>query len=304
MADRTCSVSGCEKLHAARGWCANHYQQWYNSPGSGAGTLQVVVNGGACSISGCERQAKARGWCDKHWTRWSRHGDPLAGVRHFSGIRAGTPCTVGGCDAASEKRGLCGKHYRRWQRHDDTTVASWQPAPRASSCVRCGSPDIMPGRRLYCSNACEMAIRRAAQPKPPLAVNECADCGTPFQRATRRGPSSGPRRCKNCTALYRQASNREYARRRRARKQSVPVEVFSDAEIYERDEWACALCREPVDRTLRHPDPLSPTIDHIVPLAKGGHHVRANCQLAHLRCNVRKGASLISSYGEAVPARG
>jgi 5-methylcytosine-specific restriction endonuclease McrA len=38
-------------------------------------------------------------------------------------------------------------------------------------------------------------------------------------------------------------------------------------------------------------DPKNPwTIDHIVPIAKGGKHVRENLQLAHKLCNQRKGA--------------
>lgn len=28
MADRTCSVAGCERPHAARGYCKMHYQRW------------------------------------------------------------------------------------------------------------------------------------------------------------------------------------------------------------------------------------------------------------------------------------
>lgn len=28
MADRTCSVDGCENPHIARGWCDTHYRRW------------------------------------------------------------------------------------------------------------------------------------------------------------------------------------------------------------------------------------------------------------------------------------
>jgi 5-methylcytosine-specific restriction endonuclease McrA len=31
------------------------------------------------------------------------------------------------------------------------------------------------------------------------------------------------------------------------------------------------------------------TVDHIIPLSKGGAHAVANLQLAHLACNIRKG---------------
>ena len=51
----------------------------------------------------------------------------------------------------------------------------------------------------------------------------------------------------------------------------------------------CALCGRPVDFSLKFPDPMSPTIDHIIPIAKGGHPSDIeNLQLAHLACNRKK----------------
>ena len=40
------------------------------------------------------------------------------------------------------------------------------------------------------------------------------------------------------------------------------------------------------------PNPLSASLDHIVSVAVGGLHTRANTQLAHLGCNSRKGVSV------------
>lgn len=51
----------------------------------------------------------------------------------------------------------------------------------------------------------------------------------------------------------------------------------------------CALCGKPVDFSLKFPHPMSPTIDHIVPISKGGHPSDIdNLQLAHLSCNRAK----------------
>ena len=77
---------------------------------------------------------------------------------------------------------------------------------------------------------------------------------------------------------------------RRARKLMAPAEVFSPAEIYERDGWVCGICTEPVDPTLTYPDPCSVSLDHKTPLSAGGSHTRENAQCSHLSCNVRKGA--------------
>lgn len=86
---------------------------------------------------------------------------------------------------------------------------------------------------------------------------------------------------------------REHVRRRRARKlANGPVERFADAEIAARDNWTCGLCHLPIDCESAWPAPGSLVIDHIVPLALGGTHTRANVQAAHCLCNGRKGARL------------
>lgn len=46
----------------------------------------------------------------------------------------------------------------------------------------------------------------------------------------------------------------------------------------------CGICGLPIE------DMKDCTVDHIVPLAKGGRTTIENCQLAHFDCNQRKGA--------------
>lgn len=76
--------------------------------------------------------------------------------------------------------------------------------------------------------------------------------------------------------------------RRRARKRDAFVADVSRSQIFERDRWTCQLCGKRVDRTAVAPQPLAPTLDHIVPLAVGGTHEPANVQLAHAQCNTSK----------------
>ena len=69
-----------------------------------------------------------------------------------------------------------------------------------------------------------------------------------------------------------------------------PVEQWTVKELVKRDGPFCKLCGKPLDMNLKVPNRAAVTIDHIVPLAKGGLHVGKNLQLAHLRCNSKKGA--------------
>lgn len=96
--------------------------------------------------------------------------------------------------------------------------------------------------------------------------------------------------CETFTCAPCREKNRSAARRKtRKRLEGVEWEHYTPAEIAERDGWRCQLCRKPVNRRKRWPDPMCASIDHIVPITKGGTDVRANVQLAHLRCNISKG---------------
>jgi 5-methylcytosine-specific restriction endonuclease McrA len=76
--------------------------------------------------------------------------------------------------------------------------------------------------------------------------------------------------------------------RGRARYYGVPYEHVNRGKVYDRDGWQCGICCEPIDHTLAHPDPRSASLDHVIPISRGGPHTYANCQAAHLDCNVAK----------------
>lgn len=77
--------------------------------------------------------------------------------------------------------------------------------------------------------------------------------------------------------------------RRRARLFDVEFEKLDRRDVYERDGWICGLCCESVDPNEEWPSLLSASLDHVIPLSKGGPHVHSNVQLAHLGCNISKG---------------
>lgn len=62
----------------------------------------------------------------------------------------------------------------------------------------------------------------------------------------------------------------------------------------------CGICGLPVDKTLRYPNPMAPSVDHIVPVVRGGHPFDMdNLQLAHWRCNRLKSDKLMEPIKEA-----
>jgi 5-methylcytosine-specific restriction endonuclease McrA len=70
----------------------------------------------------------------------------------------------------------------------------------------------------------------------------------------------------------------------------VAYERIDRTQVFERDDWTCGICSLAVDPAARFPDAGSATLDHVVPMSRGGGHVWANVQLAHFYCNSIKGA--------------
>ena len=67
--------------------------------------------------------------------------------------------------------------------------------------------------------------------------------------------------------------------------------IFATQEV-------CGICGKPVDFSYKYPHPLSPCIDHIIPINKGGHPSDIdNLQLAHWTCNRQKSDRLIRNKG-------
>lgn len=61
-----------------------------------------------------------------------------------------------------------------------------------------------------------------------------------------------------------------------------------------RTQTVCGICGKPVDKSFKFPHPLSPSVDHIIPVDKGGHPSDIeNLQLAHLCCNRFKSDKLV-----------
>lgn len=92
-----------------------------------------------------------------------------------------------------------------------------------------------------------------------------------------------------------------------ATKRNRPDKDGSHRLAYDRNkkkimmtQTVCGICGKPVDKSLRYPHPLSPCIDHIIPVAKGGHPSdRENLQLAHWTCNRQKSDKLLRRHRKA-----
>lgn len=247
-----------------------------------------------CSVAGCGRLTNvpgtAKGLCHSHYRRLKVYGDPLGAPPPRP-----TTCSVETCEAAILARGWCSMHWNRWYRHgstDDPIAGN----PLWKHCNSCDGVFPRDGENFHAHSSssdglsawckpCAAAKRRAHVAANREQVNE----------ARRAAYWLDPDKGRTTAAKWRRRNPeraQDVARagnhRRRAVLTGTDSEMFSPTEIFDRDSWRCGICGGRIAHRRAYPDPLSVSLDHVVPLARGGTHTRANTQAAHLRCNLRK----------------
>lgn len=217
---------------------------------------------------------------------------------------------------------VCSVACKNWSRAHPDMLA---PPTTGRFCEMCKSevPSNLRRSTRYCSTSCRSAAskRRKGVGTPFIRYLYCAHCGSVLigkKAGTKycsedclnreyRSPSSyvirsSPGFCEHCGEIIPAAGR--YDRRfcsdrctvrsnqaiRRARRKGLPAEKFSRFEVFERDRWMCHICRAPVVHDLSAYGPLSPTVDHLIPLSHPATpgHVKTNVALAHRRCNISK----------------
>lgn len=178
------------------------------------------------------------------------------------------------------------------------------PSSAVRRCRVCATDISERGRKaIYCGRFCG---ERAAgfHLLGPSVLRRCAlpECGVEFESFRGRTRCCSEIHVKRLWNRESRADGRQrptpwndarrdaYHRRRALKSGSSVGPRFANADVFERDGWVCGLCDEPVPPEAVYPDPLSASLDHVVPLSLGGAHSLENVQLSHLRCNVRKGA--------------
>lgn len=158
------------------------------------------------------------------------------------------------------------------------------------NCEYCEQPfEAMFDDHIWCSPKCRQKgkskrsteKRRAERAKEIL---KCIVCDTKLPPTARRDKKFCSPEC---------SSSARFNTNRASRRLRITVDgqeqIVARVAIYERDKWVCQLCMKPIDRTLRYPDLMSASLDHIVPLSKGGANSAENFQASHLSCNISIG---------------
>lgn len=108
----------------------------------------------------------------------------------------------------------------------------------------------------------------------------CKECGTIFI-----GDSKSARYCSD--ACRKRADNRDHDKR--IYRNGQPDLSITLTKVFKRDGGICQICGKRIGFDCDSNSDDYPSIDHILPLAKGGLHQWNNVQLACRGCNTAKG---------------
>lgn len=151
-------------------------------------------------------------------------------------------------------------------------------------CDCCGVVFVSRFKADCCGLSCSAKMTHERRP----CTRSCLVCGVDFSA------KADPRNVycsRACLERRRNKARRAYLnhwnRVRSGKIAEAPVKI-DPVSVFARDNWTCWLCHSPVSRTAAAPHPRSATVDHVVPVSKGGSNDAGNLRCAHWSCNVTR----------------
>lgn len=284
--DGCCSHGGCAEPIYAKRMCKLHYGrdyqarnrkkfQAYNARRRKTGLNRAEIAARAAEF---RAQTKTCRECGEVFSPRRNMARSQWARAEFCGQSCGNAWKARGCKPAPlgalSKRKLGQAGYQlAWQQRRALPhwAAWWEDQRRKEDLAEITAPPALPGP----------SCRLSQRPSSRLFVGcQCA-CGTWF--VSHKGKHNGSSRCSRCTKRYWKGNHRQ-----RADRYGRDFEVIIKEDVFAADRWRCQICGCRVLK--RSGQERSATLDHIIPMARGGHHVLANAQTACSACNSRKGA--------------
>jgi 5-methylcytosine-specific restriction endonuclease McrA len=265
-----CSVNGCSRLIASRGWCGLHYARWRRD-----GDPLLLETKRATRLQA--REAKA-----------AIQAQVVAGYASLQ------PVQCEGCGHSFQRQSRGNRDNRRfcsrecsfqWQK---SFAAQRVAMPKPLRC--CTSCDKPVGSRQFLCTPCKGVKASVSTYVAKQKVERsCEGCSVPIKG------TAAKRLCGLCIRKKARSKNRHLRKHRdRARHFGVRYEPVSALAVFDRDGWRCQVCGVKTPSRLRgSSDPKAPELDHRIPISKGGDHAWNNLQCCCRACNGSKGSRLV-----------
>lgn len=183
-------------------------------------------------------------------------------------------------------------------------AAKKRQGPFPKTCANCSTEFVaLKPKQRFCSPECRYVKQleesnaryrafREANPIPDSFDYTCDICNVTFTKphrvtgiAIQRGVY-----CDDCRLIAQQARYRKKTVRRQSQTRPSGVWVEQILEAY---GSICYLCNNNIDMNLARTSRNGATVDHVIPLSRGGTDELENLRLAHWSCNLKKSDKLV-----------
>jgi hypothetical protein len=270
-----CSLEGCGKKsgNLKGGLCPMHHTRMRNH-GDPSVVLKVAKyeDGLKCKVDGCTREAKFKNYCSKHYQMWKKHGDPKGGKHEYTIRKAITHSD--GTRTCSQ----CNQRLPISEFHKDKNATDGY----RSKCKKCRISNV---QSWYSDNrerqSTREKIRRRSNPEKYA------------EKEALRYEKDKDKRLLLAT---------EHSHLRKARKKKVRTErgisKLSLKKIFGTKCYYCGIEMDFSTGSGRKFNRSMATIEHLIPLAKGGEHTFENTVLACRHCNISKNSKTEEEFEE------
>jgi len=186
---------------------------------------------------------------------------------------------------------LCRERYRKKSKPKTILTVA---------CQNCGTLFEATAQRRFCTKPCrlkktrleqnlkERQERRQKVDAQGFVTTECGWCKKPRTYEYRQGGHNAFH--PHCTIEARRARYRIKTVKRHSLI-NKPSRLAAD-DVVRMYGNNCAVCNEPIDLTLKRTSSRGLTVDHWIPLSKGGSDDMSNLRPAHWNCNRKKSDNL------------
>lgn len=229
----------------------------------------------SCMVADCERRIVSKGLCHRHYCAARRKG-----------LLSAPGCSIEGCQRAAVSRNLCGMHACRRDRYGDPIIRKKAANGEVNSvpCAADGCDRFGAATHegvIYCN----VHIYRVKTHGDPHTVKKLGNGKSTPEHEKAKAKVRHRRYLATPHGRLRACFNAAKARARAGGccyETGITKDVFLALDA----QTKCGICgREFVPGEAR-------TIDHIIPLARGGANAPANLQMTHPSCNFSKNDKL------------
>lgn len=328
-------MAGCTNLVGTKGYCGKHWLRLKrNGSVNKVQHLAKYADDATCLIDKCGKKPIAKNLCKKHWVTENRkskgfckesgcknalHAKGLCST-HYMKSRAtkNIRCKVGKCDKNVWvlKYGMCNQHYIMFKKHGDPLAGAYRmPFKKAldhgdgtRTCTKC--MERLPNSSFHKDRSATDGFRSTCKKCRIEHVKKwyLKDVGKRRKIATDRRKRDPEKARKDDLERYgrdrekRIALATEHSHLRKARKKNTKTERgISKLALKKKFGTKCYYCGKEMDFSVgagRKFNRDMATIEHLIPLARGGEHTFENTVLACRHCNISKNAKSEAEFEE------